>query len=1029
MQGRKRVRLIASVIALSALIGSTIAVSVPAVASDAAIVPSVDCSANTLPPNDDGSSSKVTLPFSLDFYGQTYDGLYVNNNGNVSFGAPLNTYTPFGLASASVPLIAPFFADVDTGGSGSQPVQYGYGETTYEGRPAFCVNWLNVGYFSNHFDKLNSFQLLLVSRQDKAVGAFDIVFNYDTINWETGDASGGSEGLGGVSARVGFTAGTGQDGTFTEFAGSGTPGVFLDGGPTPLNVGQQDSSVRGRYIFSVRNGGTLVNGYVALGDSYQSGEGTFDYIDGTDVDGINQCHRSDFAYPSLLVDQGVVKLDLDFRACSGATVSTMLIPSSTSGPPWNDGIAQVNALDTSTRLVTVGIIGNDLGFGDFITKCVTLSLTTSKTCENELGSSLKGQLTSLESGALKKSLIELYRLIRAKAPNARVVVVSYPHFFPEFNKEKNCGLIYRTSDQTWMNSAVDRADTAIGVAARSAGFEYANMADSNSGFEMCTSLEAMNGIKGTIFAPRPESYHPNKRGHELMARKLELQLGNVLPTFEILPQQTIAKKFRVLNKTFTVNVGWPGSDVRTSLTSPSGRNYSRDNTQGAEHGNGETWEYYTVHDAEPGEWTVEMYGLDVAQGGEPVSLDAYDEAPVNALPTAVITVRGSGHTYTFDASASTDPDGTIQDYSWDFGDGEVGSGTVVTHNYAAPGDYRPSLVTTDNARGRGFGVAATSAVVSETAVLTHSKTTLTNQLQVTGGDVVVDGDVTCTSEVHITGSLKASGDIYLTNDCTIDGDVSTAKKLRMNSKAKIGGNVNAGGAVILQKTVRIAGNVNSGMSVSSIDGTSLDKLKVDGTIGGAIAQNAVVDLDPSPRFEGATFVPSKEGFRPLTWSAWLNDAARSNSAPSWSPALTPKPGCVMAPWSASVNGPVVAISQDTIVDARLTTTGCSSVKLQGMTVSLSGDLVLYADSIEALSGTKFNSGDGQQHFVDLVVPGLSVACQAGAITLASNTSTDSKTALKVVTPGTLSINGPTTINARGDVGCFKATGAVTVHNE
>jgi hypothetical protein len=100
-----------------------------------------------------------------------------------------------------------------------------------------------------------------------------------------------------------------------------------------------------------------------------------------------------------------------------------------------------------------------------------------------------------------------------------------------------------------------------------------------------------------------------------------------------------------------------------------------------------------------------------------------------------------------------------------------------------------------------------------------------------------------------------------------------------------------------------------------------------------------------------------------------------------------------------------------------------------MTVSLSGDLVLYADSIEALSGTKFNSADGQQHSVDLVVPGSSVACQEGAITLASNTATDSKTTLKVVTPGTLSINGPTTINARGDVGCFKATGAVTVHNE
>lgn len=1029
MQGRKRLKLIASVIALGALISSTIAVSVPAVASDAAIVSSVDCAANTLQPNDDGSSSKVTLPFALDFYGQTYDGIFVNNNGNVSFGAPMSTYTPFGLESANVPLIAPFFADVDTGGSGSLPVQYGYGETTYEGHPAFCVNWLNVGYFSNHFDKLNSFQLLLVSRHDKAVGAFDIVFNYDTINWETGDASGGSEGLGGVSARVGFTAGTGQDGTFTEFAGSGMPGAFLDGGATPLNMGQQDSSVRGRYIFSVRNGGTLVNKYVALGDSYQSGEGTFDYIQGTDAHGVNQCHRSDYAYPSLLVNQGVVKLDLELRACSGATVSTMLIPSSTTGPPWDDGIAQVDALDSSTRLVTVGIIGNDLGFGDFITKCVTLSLTTSKTCENELGSSLEVQLDSLESGALKKSLVDLYRLIRAKAPHARVVVVSYPRFFSELNNEKNCGLVYRVSDQLWMNAAVDRADTAIGVAARTAGFEYANMADSNRGFEMCTTLEAMNGIKGTLLDPNPESYHPNKRGHELMARELELQLGKVLPTFEILPQQTIAKKFTVLNKTFTVNVGWPGSDVVTSLTSPSGTIYSRDNTHGAEHGNGGTWEYYTVHDAEPGEWSVEMYGLDIAPGGEPVSLDAYDEAPINALPTAAIAISGSGNTYIFDATTSTDPDGTVQDYFWDFGDGEIGSGTVVTHKYLEPGDYRPSLVITDNAGGRGFGVAATSAVVSKTVIQAHSKTTLTNQLQVVGGDVVVDGDVTCTSEVHIAGSLKASGDIYLTNDCTIDGDVSTPKNLRMNSRTKIGGNVNVGGTVVVQKSVHIAGNVNAGLSVSSIDGASLDELLAGGTIGGTIAQEAVVVLVPAPKFEGASFTASKTGVTSLTWSEWLNAAARSNSAPSWSPALTPKPGCVMGPWSSSVNGELVTVGQDSIVDARRITTGCATVKLQGMTVSLAGDLELYADSIEALNGTKFVSGDGQQHYVDLVVPGSSISCQAGAITVGAKTTTDSKITLRLITPGALSINGPTTINASGDVGCFKASGMVTVHNE
>ena len=582
MRSRGRVRVFAATTALVALLASVLATGGAANASDAAIVGAPECSANVLSSNDDASSPEVPLPFALDFYGTTYSSVFVNNNGNVSFGAPLAAYTPYGLSTPGAPLIAPFFADVDTRSSGTKPVQYGYGSTIYEGHAAFCVDWLNVGYFSNGEDKLNSFQLLLVSRADKAPGAFDIVFNYDTINWETGSYSGGSNGLGGTSAFVGFTAGTGKPGTFTEFAGSGVPGSFLDSSATALNRGQQDSSVRGRYVFAVRNGGTLVNKYVALGDSYQSGQGTFDYITGTDTDGVNECRRSDSAYPGLLVSGGTVKLDLDFRACSGATVASMLIPTSPTGPPWNDGIAQVNALDNATRLVTVGVIGNDLGFSDVVQKCVTLSVTTTKACQSEMGSSLEGKLTSLESGAFKKRLVDLYRLIRAKAPFARVVVVSYPHFFPKYNNTTNCGWVYRVTDQLWMNAAIDRADRAIGRAARTAGFEYADMANSNDGFEMCTSLPAMNGIEGSLLAAKPESYHPNKRGHELMARELELQLGKVTPTFEILPQQTITKKFKVLNKTFSVNVGWPGSDVRTTLTSPSGVVYSRDNPNGAE---------------------------------------------------------------------------------------------------------------------------------------------------------------------------------------------------------------------------------------------------------------------------------------------------------------------------------------------------------------------------------------------------------------------------------------------------------------
>src|SRR5207249_9253138 len=105
-----------------------------------------------------------------------------------------------------------------------------------------------------HADTLHSFQIILVDRTDTGAGNFDIEFNYDQIQWETGDASGGSNGLGGSSARVGYSNGSGVAGTFFELPGSGVNGAFLDGGPNALINQTLLSSTPGRLHFLVRSG-------------------------------------------------------------------------------------------------------------------------------------------------------------------------------------------------------------------------------------------------------------------------------------------------------------------------------------------------------------------------------------------------------------------------------------------------------------------------------------------------------------------------------------------------------------------------------------------------------------------------------------------------------------------------------------------------------------------------------------------------------------------------------------------------------
>jgi hypothetical protein len=207
---------------------------------------------NVLPHNDDDSTGLVPTGFPINFFGQTYTQLYVNNNGNLTFGQPLPDFTPFPLTSTQRVIIAPFFADVDT----TVGNEMTYGTGTVGGHAAFGATWPGVGCFAANTSVLNEFQVILIDRSDIASGDFDIEFNYDRIQWETGQASGGDANcLGGSSARVGYSNGSGLPGTFFELAGSGVPGAFLDSNSTTGLIHSSLSSDQlGRYVFQVRSG-------------------------------------------------------------------------------------------------------------------------------------------------------------------------------------------------------------------------------------------------------------------------------------------------------------------------------------------------------------------------------------------------------------------------------------------------------------------------------------------------------------------------------------------------------------------------------------------------------------------------------------------------------------------------------------------------------------------------------------------------------------------------------------------------------
>ena len=166
---------------------------------------------NELPVGDDNSSASIALaPYNLSglcFFGQTHTTMFVNNNGNVTFSAAVPTYTPTAFPASTNPMIAPWWADVDTrgGGTGSPPADRTY---YYLADGLLVVTWYQVGYYNSHPTPTNTFQLVIRRTPTSAdPNNYDIEFRYSALTWTTGDASGGANGLGGTPAQAGFDAG------------------------------------------------------------------------------------------------------------------------------------------------------------------------------------------------------------------------------------------------------------------------------------------------------------------------------------------------------------------------------------------------------------------------------------------------------------------------------------------------------------------------------------------------------------------------------------------------------------------------------------------------------------------------------------------------------------------------------------------------------------------------------------------------------------------------------------------------------
>jgi PKD repeat protein len=189
----------------------------------------------------------------------------------------------------------------------------------------------------------------------------------------------------------------------------------------------------------------------------------------------------------------------------------------------------------------------------------------------------------------------------------------------------------------------------------------------------------------------------------------------------------------------------------------------------------------------------------------------------NVPPTAHADITCDYLACDLDATGSTDVDGTVEDYAWDFGDGETGSGSTTEHVFASPGTYLIELVVTDD-DGATDETTTTRVVVGEPASSTVSYVGgAVNQGNVSTPNVTTPTTVSTGDRLLLALTLNASSRVLaapsgVTGWTTLSTTTSGSMMTRVYTK--VAGSADAGKRV----TVALDAAAKYTMTVSDYSG-------------------------------------------------------------------------------------------------------------------------------------------------------------------------------------------------------------------
>lgn len=252
--------------------------------------------------------------------------------------------------------------------------------------------------------------------------------------------------------------------------------------------------------------------YVNMGSSFAAGAGTGPAPAGSP----QRCYQSSVNYAHLLSAR--LGLALDDVSCGGATSAHII-------GPWNELPAQIEAVTSATRLVTITIGGNDLAFAGNL---------TAASCEQGEPIRVAGMtfpcpapFPVAEDGYvnLERNIGEIARQIAVRAPQARTVFVQYVTLVPS----TQCPHSRLTeAEAAALRVVAARLADITARAAHENGALVLRIDEMSRDHTPCDpdpwSVGLPRDYDGSLGAP----WHPNRRGMEVIAERLEAMLRREL---------------------------------------------------------------------------------------------------------------------------------------------------------------------------------------------------------------------------------------------------------------------------------------------------------------------------------------------------------------------------------------------------------------------------------------------------------------------------------------------------------------------